>query len=217
MYYARKTVVHSLKRLLGRRTFGRRYDQLLSEIDQLKPKYILEIGTNDGLNALRMVRAASKYRSDVVYLGFDLFEQQDRESFLREFALKTPSLREVTSFLNRNGVCDFRLFAGDTRETLPMAALPKVDLAFIDGGHSYETVLADWTNVQAVVHGSSVIYFDDYPNWGIGPVVDAIDRAQWNVEVLPIWDEFPAVDEFGKACDGTRRFQFVRVSRADSP
>lgn len=199
MYYARKRLVHGVKRLLGMRTFAARYEQLLLEIDTLKPQRILEIGTNDGLNAVRLCQRAARYRNDVIYYGFDLFEAQTEESYLREFALRVPRLSRVKSYLAAHNL-RFELYPGDTTVTLRDTDLPPMDLVFIDGGHSLETVAADWENVRRLLHRNSVVYFDDYPNWGIGTVVDRIDRAKWRVTVLPATDFF-----------GDRSFQFARV------
>jgi hypothetical protein len=102
-----------------------------------------------------------------------------RESILGEFAPKPPSLRDVDGFLTRNGVLRRQLFLA-TQHELYRRSRPrchKWDFLFIDGGHSLATVSADWANVQPLLHRKSVVYFDDYPNWGIGPLVDAIDRG----------------------------------------
>jgi predicted O-methyltransferase YrrM len=214
IYYLRKAIVHTAKRGLGRRIFPPRYDQLLAEVDAVRPKTILEIGTYDGFNAARLVRRALRYRDDVEYYGFDLFEALDDARFLREFSLKPPSQKEVDRFLARNGVRNRFLFAGDTTRSIPQARsqLPPMDLVFIDGGHSYETVSADWRNIEPLLHRTSVVYFDDWPNFGVGPLIEEIDRQRWHVRVLPVRDVFRANTSFeGPTENGYRGFQFVRV------
>lgn len=196
------------------RSYPRRYDQLLFEIDSVKPKNILEIGTNDGLNAVRMYERASRHRTDVEYFGFDLFEEMSRSTFLHEFALKVPSKELVSAYMRKHGVKRQSLFSGNTLESLRVNAprLPKMDIAFIDGGHSLETVGKDWENVQALLHPQSVVYFDDYPNWGIGPVVDGIDRAKWDVNILPVVDVFKVNPSFESDAKKTHmNFSFARV------
>ena len=214
MYYLKKTLKRLIKSSLGLHTYPHRYDQLLEEIDALRPKTILEIGTNDGINAARMVKRASKYHDDVVYFGFDMFESLTDATFLREFALAVPSQKNVDNFLNRNGCIRRNLFAGNTIETLTAKKkqLPQMDLVFLDGGHSQETVSSDWSNVQDLLHSRSVVFFDDYPNWGIGPVVDNIDRKKWDVQIMPIEDVFPVNRRFASD-SGTERmgFKFARV------
>ncbi len=214
MYYMKKTLVRWIKGNLGLRTYPHRYDQLLQEIDTLHPKTILEIGTNDGINAARLFQRASQYRDDVAYFGFDLFESMNDATFLQEFSLAAPSQEKVDKFLGRNGCLRRQLFAGNTIETLrsKKAQLPKMDLVFIDGGHSQETVASDWMNVQDLLHARSVVFFDDYPNWGIGPVVDAIDREHWDVQIMPIEDIFSVNRRFRSESKGERMgFKFARV------
>ena len=118
MYYLKKAVKRWIKGNLGLRTYPRRYDQLLSEIDVLRPKTILEVGTNDGINAARLFKRASQYRDDVVYFGFDMFESLTDATFLKEFALTVPSQKDVDKFLQRSGCIRRHLFAGNTIETL---------------------------------------------------------------------------------------------------
>ena len=55
---------------------------------------------------------------------------------------------------------DYQLTAGNTRETLKDMA---VDFAFIDGGHSIETIRGDYEALKY----SRFILFDDYYEGGI--------------------------------------------------
>lgn len=221
MYYMKTTLKRLIKGILGFRTYPRRYDQLLEEIDILRPKTILEIGTNDGINAVRLVKRASQYRDDVVYFGFDMFESLTDAAFLKEFALAVPAQKTVDKFLHRNGCFRRHLFAGNTIETLDAnkGHLPKMDLVFLDGGHSQETVASDWCNVQDLLHSGSVVFFDDYPNWGIGPVVDTIDREKWDVQIMPIEDVFSVNRRFSSGSGSEKMgFKFARVqSRTMEP
>ena len=157
-----------------------RYAPMYREIAETKPRSILEIGTHDGLNALRMLKL-----TNAAYYGFDLFEQLDRKTFRREFALQPPSKRQVEKHLRGHNV---KLYSGDTRTSRAWDDLPKMDLIFIDGGHSEETVAFDWKNAQRLMHDNTVVYFDDYPNWGVGPVVDSIKG--FDVSIQPEYDVF---------------------------
>ena len=217
MYYFKKAFKNNIKSILGLRNYPRRYDQLLESIDIIRPHRICEIGVNDGTNAVRLIRRALKYCDDVEYYGFDLFESIDKATFNLEFAIKTPSFESVSRYLQRNGVYKQNLFPGNTIESLPRmrAFLPKMDLVFIDGGHSYETVASDWKNVQGILHEKSVVFFDDYPHWGIGPVVDSIDKNKWDVDILPIEDVFKVDGSFKNDSKGDiRGFKFARVKLA---
>lgn len=216
MYYLKKRLVRTVRRVAGRPTYPSRYQHLYDEVRALRPRRILEVGTNDGIHAARMAEAAREVGVEAAYFGFDLFEHQGREQFLREFSLRTRSTQQVAAYLRRHGVREPRLFAGDSTETLPREApgLPPMDLVFIDGGHSLETVRADWENVQPLLAPGAVVFFDDYPNWGVAPVVDAIDRGAWDVRVMPNRDRFRVPPEMADNDeDGWMTFQVVRVRR----
>ncbi len=214
MYYIKKAFKHWIKVSLGLSPYPRRYDQLYKEVDALHPRTICEIGTNDGINAVRLYVRASQYCNDVEYFGFDLFESIDTKTFDREFSLMAPSKDQVDRFLGRKGVKKRHLFSGNTMESIPRvkAELPKMDLVFIDGGHSAETVASDWENVKDLLHEKSIVFFDDYPNWGVGPVVDSIDPELWDVQIMKIEDVFFSGGRFSLGPKSEcRGFKFARV------
>ena len=163
MYYLRKRIGRAAKRTLGMQSFPPgRYRHLYAEIERLGARRILEVGTNDGLNAVEMARVARRSGGEIEYFGFDLFEALDQAGLVREFSIPVPSRRQVASHLRRHGVPRAELVAGDTCKTLPEAArtLGKMDLVFIDGGHSYETGLSDWRSVQPMVSEQTRGIFD---------------------------------------------------------
>jgi predicted O-methyltransferase YrrM len=206
LYYFRRECGERIRELLGRRSVPKRYAEMYRDISAQRPRTLMEIGTHDGLNAVRMMRLTG---SEASYYGFDLFEDLDETSYLREFALRPPSRRDVERHLRRCGVQVARLQSGDTRYSLARVTLPKMDFIFIDGGHSEETVASDWANCQALMHQRSVVYFDDYPRWGVGPVVDAIDRDRYDVVITKEFDEFPDIFSNG---DTLVPFHMARVT-----
>ena len=152
-----------------------RYDQLIPVIHHHKPKTIVEVGTWNGLRAIMMAVEALKHQENVHYIGFDLFEDATEETDKKELNVKPHnSMADVAARLDefkaQNAGFSFNLIKGDTRETLdfetPLAAnLPddrwdvrNVDLAFIDGGHSIETIRSDY---EALKH-SKVLVMDDF-------------------------------------------------------
>lgn len=138
-----------------------RYNQLLPIIEHVKPKVIVEVGTWNGLRAIQMATAALQF-GPVEYYGFDLFEDATDETDERELNVKAHYSAydvgtKLSQFSEQNPDFKFLLIKGDTRETLEKA--PKeIDLAFIDGGHSLETIRNDY---EALKH-AKVIVFDDY-------------------------------------------------------
>jgi hypothetical protein len=220
MYYSYKALAKTAKRFLGRPLYARRYEQMYRDIaGASKPvRTILEIGTNDGLNAERMVRAAKRSGADITYYGMDLFEEQTEFQFRQEFSLRTRTRAQVERYLRAAGITPV-LVSGDSTALLPGLARewPAMDVIFIDGGHSEATVRADWNNVQPLIGQHTLVFFDDYPNWGIKPVVDSIDTGKWDVTILPTTDRFRVrADEHGEANIAWRTFQIVRVKRKSS-
>ena len=60
----------------------------------------------------------------------------------------------------------FALYKGDSKDTLlaftDEYAGPLIDMAFIDGGHSIETIDSDWSLVLKVMNPKGFVVFDDY-------------------------------------------------------
>lgn len=135
-----------------------RYDQLLTLIDLVKPKNIIEIGTWSGDNAIRMIQAACKHREDVTYIGYDLFELGNPEIDKEEFNVKPRFTGEDVKkkLMEACPGVIITLVMGNTRDTLKNPI--RSDLVFIDGGHSVETIANDYRAVR----NSSFIVFDDY-------------------------------------------------------
>lgn len=134
-----------------------RYSQLVSVIDLVKPKSIVEIGTWRGQSAALMIQAAQKHHKTIEYIGYDLFEEATAQTDEEELNLKKHyTVDAVAQFiLSHCPNARINLIKGNTRKTLnPVAA----DLCFIDGGHSLETIANDYERCK----GSKVLVLDDY-------------------------------------------------------
>ncbi len=141
-----------------------RYGQLSGIIEANKPKRIVEIGTWTGDRAIQMVSEALKHQDRVHYTGFDLFEEASEETDTQELNVKkhvseSDVFTKLNNFRNQNPGFSFNLIPGNTRETLPdYDFIAPVDLAFIDGGHSIETIRSDFDHLKE----SGIIVLDDY-------------------------------------------------------
>ena len=137
---------------------------------------IMEIGVADGENAGNMVKTALRNFSleEVEYFGFDLFEG-DGDS----------RMQQVRRKLKGTG-CKFELFKGDSVKTLSevVKTLPKMDLIFIDGGHSYVTVKSDWENSKSLMHDETAVFFHNYDFSGPKRVVDDISREEYQIKII---------------------------------
>lgn len=152
-----------------------RYNQLYKVIKFNKPESIVEVGTWTGERALQLIQWALKYKPYVKYYGFDLFEDATDETDSAEFNGKKfhPSAQSVAEMLQtaKDGGLnfDFELHKGNTRESLYAGGPWTIaDLAFIDGGHSVETIKSDYEALKAC----RTIVFDDYytpDKQGVGP------------------------------------------------
>ncbi|MDB9761107.1 class I SAM-dependent methyltransferase, partial [Pelagibacteraceae bacterium] len=83
---------------------------------------------------------------------------------------------------------------GDTNKTLKKANLSKIDFAFIDGGHSYETTYNDLTRLySSMKNKSKTIVCDDYIDASyITDVKKAVDdfAKENNLNLKVIKDKF---------------------------
>lgn len=134
-----------------------RYNDLLKIIELTKPRSFVETGTWKGHNAVRMLTIARQYCDKPQYVGYDLFEDATPETDELEFNLKEhPTIAGAyAKILKKCPWAEVNLIKGDTRATLRSIT---ADLAFIDGGHSLETIRHDY---EALKH-SRVVVFDDY-------------------------------------------------------
>jgi predicted O-methyltransferase YrrM len=182
----------------ARRIFGaKRYQYLFDTIDQKHCRRIMEIGTWNGRRALQMIERAKAFHpaAEIEYYGFDLFELMTREVNKEELSKKPPTQEEVQKLLSPTGA-KISLFQGFTQNTMPqvIGQLPVMDLIFIDGGHSIETITNDWGYSRRLMNENTVVIFDDYyfdrDDVGCKPIVEAIDPNEYEVTVLPRRDRF---------------------------
>lgn len=135
-----------------------RYSYINEQVDFYKPEIIVEIGTFAGQRAESMIHTAMRYKQNITYYGFDLFD--DFKEFDKEFCYKgvakiEDTRRRLSKFNNIN------LIQGNTRETLKNFNV-NPDFVFLDGGHSLETIESDWNNILRIMKKNTVVIFDDY-------------------------------------------------------
>lgn len=135
-----------------------RYDKLYHLVGKIKPEVILETGTWKGRSARKMLEQSPKSK----YFGFDVFEDATPEFNLQESnGKKRCEMESTKGFLHG---FDVELIKGNTRETLPkfVERGQKIDFAFIDGGHSVETIKSDFENILKILKPGGTVVFDDY-------------------------------------------------------
>ena len=195
-----------------------RYKHLLIEIDKIKARRILEVGIYNGRNSERMIRAAKMHYAPekVEFFGFDLFEMITTDVAQKEKTADKipPTMEQVRHQLAGTGA-NIHLYMGYSQDTIPdfvrseQGRVP-IDFIFIDGGHSVETVMMDWKNLQPLIGKDTVVIMDDYYGEGVAEgcrsLIKSLDLNEFNVSILE-----PA-QVFEKA-DGPLSINFVRVRR----
>jgi hypothetical protein len=184
---------------------GQHYKGLFDAIRRYHPVNIMEIGTSSGQTAIGMIKVAGKFQlneeSDIQYYGIDLFETGNTKDWEAEFTggYVPPTKETVKNQLMNETGAKITLVAVDSRLVQKthypvVAGWPKMDLIFIDGGHSLETVASDWEYAKSSMHEKTVVVLDDYfpelPFIGAKTVVDNIDRSVFDVKIMPEIDDY---------------------------
>lgn len=144
---------------------------------------IVEVGTWNGSRAIQMAEAAfATGATSVTYAGFDTFDDgNDRvlEGHTKphaSFDLVGKRLQNYRTLMARKGkTFNYMLTKGNTLTTLPELKdnLADFTFAYIDGGHSYETVASDYANLAHIPY----VVFDDVVKAGHPDAPDGPRRA----------------------------------------
>ena len=172
-YYWRKS---GLKKPYG--------DNFLSLVEEYKPKNVLEIGVFCGVTSRNICELLkTNFGSDFRYYGLDLFGSSKTSSvdeiepkFLENQKFSNPLKTIYYNFIKRENLNskisvqnflkkfsqNIELIKGDTRVTLEKVPLSEIDFVFLDGGHSYDTVLSDLQKLYDNMKNNSKIICDDF-------------------------------------------------------
>lgn len=117
--------------------------RLVRLIDTFQIKTVLEIGFNAG-------------HSSEVFLSSGV-----REMVSFDFG-HHPCVAAGKEWIDTQYPERHVLILGDSTKTVPAYAChQKFDLIFVDGGHFYDTVMKDLTNVQSFAHANTIVAVDD--------------------------------------------------------
>ena len=158
---------------------------LLSIILEKKPKHFLEVGVFCGVTSRNICELLNNiHAGNFSYMGFDLFGKkinkelnEEEPEYIKSQKFSNPlkhiyynlllkenlnSIESIQKFLIKFKK-NINLIGGDTNKTLKQADLTKIDFAFIDGGHSYETTYNDLSMLySSMKNRSKTIVCDDY-------------------------------------------------------
>ncbi len=167
----------------------------LERLSKHNPKNVLEIGVFCGVTAKNTCEFLYKSNgNNFNYIGIDLFGGHQSEikdeiepTFLKDQKFSNPlknlyynfiikenlnSIESVSKFL-KSYKDNIRLIAGDTNKVLKEIDLKSIDFTFLDGGHSYQTVINDLTILYQSMKGQKkIILCDDYGKESFIPEVE---------------------------------------------
>jgi cephalosporin hydroxylase len=149
-------------------------EQAMTEVEKLKPRFVLEIGTARGGTFFLFSRAAAAnaclvsldlpagqwgggYSQRKTWIFRHLLLQGQSAHFVRANSHDPGSLERVKQALHGN----------------------YLDLLYIDGDHSYEGVKADFDMYSSLVRPGGVIIFHDI----------ALHESKWDCHVDRLWSE----------------------------
>ena len=191
----------------------------LERISLHNPKNILEIGVFCGVTARNICDLLNKLNgNNFNYIGVDLFggdQSEDKDEiepkFLKDQKFSNPfkniyynyilkenlnSKKSVSKLLKKYSN-NIKLIAGDTNKVLKELDLQNIDFTFLDGGHSYQTVINDLTTLYGSMKDKKkVILCDDYGKESYIPEVEkAINdfTKQNNLELNIIENRFAEI------------------------
>ncbi len=161
-----------------------------------KPKNFLEVGVFCGVTAKNICELLNDiHNGQFNYIGVDLFgdnvsEDEKEPNYLKKQKFSNPFKNIYYNYIKKenlnsyDSVMDFlkkftkniKLVKGNSNHVLKDINISNIDFAFIDGGHSYQTVYNDINNVINKVKKGSIILCDDYRDASyITGVKEAVD------------------------------------------
>ena len=170
-------------------------NKLIKLVNEKKPSHFLEIGVFCGVTARNICDLLNKVNgNNFNYIGVDLFGSDQSEkkdeiepTFLKDQKFSNPlkniyynyilkenlnSIKSVSKLLKKYAD-NIKLIAGDTNKVLKELDLQNIDFTFLDGGHSYQTVINDLTILYEIMKDKKkVILCDDYGKESYIPEVE---------------------------------------------
>ena len=169
---------------------------LLNQIEIYKPKNFIEVGVFQGVTSRNVCEKLYEiHKENFLFHGIDIFEDtniniDNKEMTIKHNKISNPfkhlifniilkknlfSIDSIYSFLKKfkNNV---QLYKGFSETELPKIDMSKIDMVFLDGGHSYETVRSDLSLILKGIKKNKIIICDDYDqvDYGVKKAVDEL-------------------------------------------
>tara|TARA_B100000989_G_scaffold231451_1_gene178257 strand:+ start:233 stop:1075 length:843 start_codon:yes stop_codon:yes gene_type:complete len=139
---------------------------------------IIETGTARGFSSLCMAKALNDSEVDGVICTFDLLPHSEKIywNVITDHQMGKISrqelLKEWVTLLEKYIV----FIQGYTYIELPKVNLQRVNLAFLDGAHTYKDVMFEFNEIKNSQYKGDLIIFDDYNEKLFPGIVKAVDR-----------------------------------------
>tara|TARA_B110001452_G_scaffold203944_1_gene173931 strand:- start:13 stop:642 length:630 start_codon:yes stop_codon:yes gene_type:complete len=179
---------------------------LLDQIEIYKPKNFIEVGVFQGVTSRNVCEKLYEInKENFLFHGIDIFEDtniniDNKEMTIKHNKISNPfkhlifniilkknlfSIDSIYSFLKKfkNNV---KLYKGFSETQLPKIDMSKIDMVFLDGGHSYETVRSDLSLILKGIKKDKIIICDDYDqvDYGVKRAVDEILKQVTEIKQL---------------------------------
>ena len=179
---------------------------LLDQIEIYKPKNFIEVGVFQGVTSRNVCEKLYEInKENFLFHGIDIFEDtniniDNKEMTIKHNKISNPfkhlifniilkknlfSIDSIYSFLKKfkNNV---ELYKGFSETQLPKIDMSKIDMVFLDGGHSYETVRSDLSLILKGIKKNKIIICDDYDqvDYGVKRAVDEILKQVTEIKQL---------------------------------
>lgn len=170
---------------------------LLNQIELYKPKCFLEVGVFQGVTSRNVCEKLNIINNgQFSFYGIDIFEDtnsniDNKEMTIKHNKISNPfknfifniilkkdlfSIESIYEFLKKFKDKVF-LYKGFSDTELLKIDLSSIDMIFLDGGHSYETVSNDLSLILKNIKKGKIIICDDYDqiNYGVKKAVDELN------------------------------------------
>ena len=176
----------------------------LNHVREKNPKNFLEIGVFHGVTSRNVCDLLySIHGDDFKFTGIDLFDvnifkedyspsakfSNPLKNFYYNYIIRlNPYSLESVQKLLRKYKNNVNIIQGNSHKILKEITLDNFDYVFLDGGHSYETVIEDLKCLKKVVENNAVILCDDYDLTYAPGVKKAVDEYvllnNFNLKIL---------------------------------
>jgi hypothetical protein len=138
---------------------------------------IWETGTARGFSALCMARALKDQQRAGTIVTFDVLPH--RTSMYWNCIDDCEDRKTRAELLDpwKNLLQEYIIFhQGDTRTELPKIQAGRIHFAFLDGAHSYEDVIFEFSQIRELQQPGDIVVYDDYTPQQFPGLVRAVDE-----------------------------------------